>query len=393
MFTKPTDKITFEDVKNFCQEFGEGVRVEYKRKVVHIPKIVSSFANTFGGIFVIGAETDEMNKVEFPILGIPKQNGIEEQILQSTLMGIYPAVIPEVVIVDVPNSNNMVVVVRVDESIQAPHAIQNSTKVYIRTGSITQPYKLADMDRIAYMFKRREDAQIVAKQIINRIEERTDVLCATDNPNLTVIIKPIFPYRPIISTTEIYSFASERLNPNVEASNLRRVPDGTRFLIGIEKPYDCLELNVYGVLYYRNVYLYHLLNNIGSENADSKSINFASIVRILGQYIQKAEYLYARCGYLGNLEVKAKLRQVLGEKLLFSENQPGYLSEIQECVDSEIIVTTQCLTWDIAEREKFINVIDSLTQQILWAFNVSDFDKTRKLVEKILTRNNLLPQN
>ena len=59
LFTKPQNEITFADVENFCQEFGEGVRVEYKREIKHVPKIVSSFANTHGGVFIIGAETDE----------------------------------------------------------------------------------------------------------------------------------------------------------------------------------------------------------------------------------------------------------------------------------------------------------------------------------------------
>ena len=138
----------------------------------HIPKIVSSFANTYGGVFLIGVEADQTkNEVIFPIQGIPQRNGIEEQIRQSALTGIYPGVIPEIKLVDVPNSNNLVVVVRVDESVQAPHAIQNSTRTYIRTGSITQPYELADMDRISHMLKRREDSQVVARQILTRIEK------------------------------------------------------------------------------------------------------------------------------------------------------------------------------------------------------------------------------
>lgn len=46
MFTKSKDEITFSDVEDFCREFGEGVRVEYKREAEevkkHIPKIISS---------------------------------------------------------------------------------------------------------------------------------------------------------------------------------------------------------------------------------------------------------------------------------------------------------------------------------------------------------------
>ena len=70
MFTKPIDEITFEDVESFCKEWSESVRVEYKRELnvkKHIPKVVSSFANTYGGIFLIGVEADNDNQhAHFP---------------------------------------------------------------------------------------------------------------------------------------------------------------------------------------------------------------------------------------------------------------------------------------------------------------------------------------
>ena len=54
MFTKPIHEIDFEYVEVFCGECPESVIVEYKSEInvkKHIPKIVSSFANTFGGDF------------------------------------------------------------------------------------------------------------------------------------------------------------------------------------------------------------------------------------------------------------------------------------------------------------------------------------------------------
>ena len=377
MFTKSTDKITFEDVKNFCQEFGEGVRVEYKRKIVHVPKIVSSFANTLGGIFIIGAETDEMNKVKFPILGIPKRNGIEEQILQSALMGIYPAVIPEVVIVDVPDSNNIVAVVRVDESIQTPHAIQNSTRVYIRTGSITQPheYELADTDRIAYMFKRREDSQVVSYQILNRIEERTEVLCAADDPNLTVIIRPVFPYQSVISTVDLHEVARAELASQVEDRALRRVSGGTCFLIGGEEPYECLELNQYGFVYYRA--------RITWDNPEwtGEYVDFPDCIWKIGFAIEQAKSLYERCESLGNLEITVQLRGVFKEKLRFYGADPDNFSDKYQSLDSEILASTQCFERDFLERKTVVDIVDTLAGQLLWAFNVDDPDKRKELIE------------
>ena len=195
------------------------MRVEYKREIPNtIPKIVSSFANTLGGILIIGVETNENNKAILPIEGMPRDRGIEERIVESAFTGIHPPVTPEVKVYDVPGkTGNVVILVRVNESPEAPHAIQNSTKVHIRVGSTTQ---LADIDTIEYMLKRREKPQELSNRIINRIEERVaDYWCLTSQsvPNLTLIARPIFPYRQLISSSEIYEYLrvgrSNRLSP------------------------------------------------------------------------------------------------------------------------------------------------------------------------------------
>ena len=85
MFTKLAKDIEFSDIEAFCREWGEGVRVEYKREIQSLPKIISSFANTLGGIFIIGVETDDNNKAKFPIQGFVNKGGIEERITQSAL--------------------------------------------------------------------------------------------------------------------------------------------------------------------------------------------------------------------------------------------------------------------------------------------------------------------
>src|SRR6266852_2189707 len=59
LFSKPIADLKFEDVEEFCRRFHENARVEYKstfddsvkRK---LPKVLSSFANSYGGILIIG---------------------------------------------------------------------------------------------------------------------------------------------------------------------------------------------------------------------------------------------------------------------------------------------------------------------------------------------------
>ena len=391
MFTKLASDITFSDIEDFCREFSEGVRVEYKRDIdikKHIPKIVSSFANTSGGIFLIGVETDSTNQVKFPIQGIAKRRGIEEQIQQSTLTGIYPAVTPEVITYEVPNTSNIVVIVRVDESPQAPHAIQNSTRVYIRTGSITQPYdepQLAEIDRIEYMLKRRGRSQEITQQILKRIEERIESFVEinspdldrnspyldTNLPNLTVIARPVFPYRPIISTGDISDFAKndEFLSSYYSLVSGSRVSGGL-FARASTKRYGSstyTELNEYGLVYQRSV-LRKIPNNwLPDRGCYLMSEQF---VWKIGELIRLTQSFYEQCEYAGHIEVIAQLRQIFGEALMLGQDQLPSDIKQQRSYDSEISASTQYLPRDLMKREKFIEVVDGLVDQLFWAFNV-----------------------
>lgn len=382
LFTKPANEITFADVENFCREFGEGVRVEYKREVKHIPKVVSAFANTHGGIFIIGAETDEANKVKFPIPGIPLKTGIEEQIQQSALTGIYPAVMPEVILVDMPDlAGNVVVIVRVDESVQAPHAIENSTKVYIRVDSITQPYQLAEMDRLQYMFKRREDSQVVTRQILKRIEDRVETLCDTTVPNLTVVARPAFPYRPIIARESLW-----KLKGYLDTSSPRRVTGGVYGLVSNRNSYSrYVELNEYGI-----VYLRANLEPETGERSYEKQLYFTHFLTGISRLIGHAKRFYAQCEYMGNIEFTAQLRQVFGTELVRTRSlglPPGSL----KCADSEVATSTQCLSRDFVKRERLMDIVEELAEEILWAFNTAKPQKIREKIEEGVKNHGLWP--
>ena len=398
MFTKLAIDITFSDIEDFCRESGEGIRVEYKRDFdikKHIPKTVSAFANTQGGIFIIGAETDKKTNKVIAIDGIPNSGGIEEQIQQSALTGIYPAVIPEVIICGVPaNPNNVVVIVRVDESPQAPHAIQNSKKVYIRTGSITQPYDYAEIDRIEYMLKRREDSQTVIRQIRERTEERIESLFCINEPSITVIARPVFPYRPVISTGNIYEFATGE--GGLYWQNSSRVAGGwIASRIDNSESFTYWELNEYGIVYHRET-----LDKIEKyPGGEKECLGFRKFVWTIGRLIKEATSFYKKCGYLGNVEITVKLRRVFREKLLFYKTYFEILNrsikpdeiEKQQCLDFQVLASTQCFPQRLVDREKFIDTVNELTDPLLWAFNIIvNAEGKRELVERLLLGEGIL---
>ena len=386
------DEITFEDVKSFCEEWGEGARVEYKSELNvknHIPKVVSSFANTYGGIFLIGIKTDKTTNMPIlPIEGIPNRRHIEEAIQQSAEMMINPPVKPEVRIVNVGDGENVVVVVRVAEgSLLAPHAIEDSTKVYFRVGSVTHPYKLelANMELIAHMFKRREDSQVVARQILKRIEEKISAIepahITIDNhghiyknlPKITVIAQPTFPHRPMLSVSDIYELGRERLSP------LRRVAGGAayvgqrfergRYVDDIAGSY--IELNEYGIIYRKSKVSFYENPRSGHKRIDCDQFFFR-----IKDVIKYAVDLYGKCEYLGNIKIIIQLQKVLGWILSdgsgrsYGEEITGYLDAKTECFNTEVSASIECLARDLENKDKRNAIVEELMCPLFWAFNV-----------------------
>ena len=394
VFTKPFSEIVFDDIKAFCEKCPEGVRAEYKRQVhKEIPKSVSSFANTLGGILIFGVETDENNRAILPVEGMQSDRGMQERIEESAFDGIHPPVTPEVKVVDVPEiPGNVVVLVRVNESPEAPHAIQNSTRVYIRVGSTTQPYEkpeLATIDRIEYMLKRREKPQELSNRIINRIEERiTDYWSLTSQPvpNLTLIARPLFPYRPLISPSEIYEYMRKQssnprsrvlFNDHSADFGARQVSGGVCF-VGASIPYQ--ELNEYGIIYFREK-----LHKSLCEDAGIEYLDFRDLLRNHFDLIDVAKDFYQRCQYLGGIEIKAIMRDVRGERLMFGNTFRYDSIPLQKSLDSEISAAITCCARDLMKSENASNVIVNSLSQLLWGFGVRPGNwegRARKMLEK-----------
>ncbi len=377
MFNLSKEEITFDDVEAFCSEWQEGIRVEYKQEITkNVPKIVSSFANTQGGIFIIGIKENEPDDEEpFTIIGIPNTRGIEERIVQSSVMNIYPPVMPEVIIVDVPETENVIVVVRVDESPQAPHAIQNSTRVYIRFESVTQPYtkpQLTELNHIEYLFKRRQDPDSIIEPIINEIEARTQQFCDTTMRNMTVIIRPVLPYRPVISPSEIFELFQNWVG-------VKRVVGGISCLLEPNSERN-LELNEYGLLYYRRAL----------RPDEISPIYVHDFIEGIDGALDPAKRFYQACDFLGNIEVTAQLQNVYGKELSkdFGTRRYIHLHNQPICYNETVRAKTskQYLSRDITDPTHQRTIFEDLTMQLLWAFNIPTdskhiIDRVSKLIE------------
>ena len=150
------------EIRDFARKFHEGIRVEYKRSFDvsvrrSLAKMVSAFANSIGGVAIIGVQTENGIPQE-PIEGFDVTD--EELALvveQICLQGINPPVLPKITPLQSDVHGKCFLIIEIDESVEAPHAIENETRVYVRTGNAANPYELAQVSTIIERFTRRQE--------------------------------------------------------------------------------------------------------------------------------------------------------------------------------------------------------------------------------------------
>jgi len=376
LFSSPLHSLEFRQIEEFCRNWPEGVRVDYKRELVaqHIPKIVSSFANTSGGVWIIGVGTDVMNRPVFPIRGFPRTAGIEERITQSCYQNLYPPLLPEIQIIDVPVAGGSVVaVVRISESVEAPHAIENSTKVYIRTNSTTEIVQLAEIDRIEYLLKRRQQPEQKREQLIEDMRGRSCV----GPPAISVVVSPRYPWRSILGEDVLLARLKELSHPGTYV-NLRH------FIRLVRGGFISEEVrsSVNQAAYHFEVNLHGIISCYVTLGMDGPRVFLDQIVSEIGRALNLARYLLK--GTQVNLLVRVQLHGVK-DSIIVASGWQGNLRSVEEVVQAEDNFILESLD----DPLMFPAHIADLVHQLMWSFNMSDREVITQATKTILTKHGL----
>jgi predicted HTH transcriptional regulator len=175
LWRKEPEQITLTDIESFCtQGQPEGIRLDYKLDIPQkLQKVVAAFANTMGGLVLLGVDMDrQTNQPKLPLAGMEAKPGIEDRIKAMCQDGIYPPVLPRMSLpLALPSqSDRVVMVLRIDQSLEAPHAVDG--QVYMRVGGQGRAYSYdpAHIDQIRLLLTRRDEIErrridIVEKEI------------------------------------------------------------------------------------------------------------------------------------------------------------------------------------------------------------------------------------
>jgi Putative DNA-binding domain len=370
MFLTPLHEIDFQHVQAFCQTWPEGVRVEYKQELTQIPKVISSFANTVGGIWVIGVETEETtHRPKFPIQGINRETEVEERMTHACWQGINPPLTPTIKSVPLPSDpRRLVWVVRVPESIEAPHAIQNSTRVYIRVNSVTEPMEFADIDRIEFLLNRRRDPDRRRELMIEAAMKRAWV----GEPCIRIIIGPTYPDRPR-HTEDALARQLER--QKMRRWRWRRIQQGF-ISISPQPMRERFEVNLYGMIAYAASLSEHVQSTL--------SIDPVEIIRPIAGTLYRAAFLLKEMTM--NLSMRVSLEGIAGYSIITDAYDPqGPASNSCEAIENPL-VAEKSFPRETLDNDFRTHVTD-IVRQLMWAFDWADEPLITSWTAKILQSN------
>jgi len=413
LYTKPINEITYQDIIDFCAAgYSEGFILEYKRDFASlsnekIAKTVAAFANTYGGILIIGVDAPSGKPVA-PFEGFNFDTSLkyEEKIESVILSHIKEPVFPEVRVCD-PMNGKTFIVVRVSESHLTPHRVSDNTKIYVRTGQSSTPNVEATYDKIEWLATRRKKSEEFREILIQESERYFNDACKLRGINpkdkepyfaiLSVRIIPLFPQEPLIPFKSLDNIESDitvqsryegQFPPHLYESD--PIQNGIRKLYVIRddvkepahgKAFEYTHLNAFGLYFYK-----HDIGDVderavkkldgSEEKIKVKGMNFYYIPSILHRFLASAILFYQKLGYWGTVQITAELTNALGVHV------PHPLKGVIYGGDEVLLVPSDHLKWEKTVgvpflKERMRDVVVEMVDVTAWSLGIRYFTEER----------------
>jgi hypothetical protein len=180
VFNRSVADISTDDLGNLLTERPvENVRLEFKSTVPsrdEFLKKASGFANTYGGLLIIGANAPSSDGKLDGLPGVSIEPGVKQKLVQWAFEGLGP---PLEIFVSEPiptpvDSTRVCYVVSIPESLVAPHFINGRKGAYVRTDEFSGRFEahLATYEEIAHLADRRALSVARRTNLLSRSEKR-----------------------------------------------------------------------------------------------------------------------------------------------------------------------------------------------------------------------------
>lgn len=400
IYTKSVSQLTADDLRELVNDKAvENLRLEFKREVPdkdETLKKLSSFANTFGGLVIVGAAASSRDGRVDALPGVDEQSGYKQKVVDWCFNGANPPITAEVSDpIPTPDGNGKVCyVVSVAESDLAPHFLNGRQGVWIRTDEFSGRFHaaLANAAELRELFSRRQVIVQRRAHLLERARQRYNTYISTaaksrklpenDDAILEVSILPRFPSRPVCEQERITTVVMQNRTewrgigfPNI-GNNIISQHESTI----VTQPmglFSILEVNVWGLLFYGTEIEYE---RKVSEQVHISGIHVNTLVGIVLVYMRHAQQIFRALSYSGSLLIRTSLNSIRGVQRL--QSLDGFFDTRDGSVlDDEVTFSIDSTTDELRERPDGVAI--SLLRNIFFSLNWPDLVSTMSFEDVI----------
>jgi hypothetical protein len=401
IYTKPISQLTTPDLDELLQANAvENIRLEFKltdpAKDETLKKL-SSFANTFGGLVVVGALANSADGRLQVLPGIDPIPGYKQRIIQWSFDEVYPPLIVEVSDpISIPGSTGKVCyVISIAESDAVPHFLNGRKGVWVRTDEFSNRYEaaLADEDEIRHLLDRRRLVRERRANLIARAGQRFKTHLEKNHtdksgnvtkvgPLLEFHTVPRFPTKPLLVQEDLHKIVFKNhigwrggIFPDFTRRQFTFQHESVIVLDATAGRESYFELNVWGLVYYGL--------QLETKHYHTEGIHTFEIAGTTLLYLRHAAEMYEQLGYSGPLLLQLNLNSILDVPLIYTIygfTETGSRSPL----DSELGLSIETTTQNLAEN--FESVAKDLYQNVYFALNWPKLVETDRDRENVLDR-------
>ena len=417
IFSKPIEELNIDDVKTFCDKgIKEGFVLDYKEDFPrNLAKSICAFANTSGGVILIGIKENDEGKPKMPINGIAFEKGLHEKVVNIILDNISPPLFPEINVIKFKKGDDerAIIVIRILQSNETPHAVDGNKAVYIRTDNRNRPEEIATIEQIGWLLNKRKKSEELKQSLYNSVDERlTSIYKLTQEAEIkkmeeerseTIVSTglyipkaqgifsavPLFPNKPFVSVRELKNFLclendlkiKDYFGALYDFPYFDQEPKTTQQSIidyrslGDMRGTLFYEFDIYGLFFYQEPFGIFFNKENGSREYGEKidSVWFYQLLARLDQYLEVVDRFYDKIRFWGLIEIKIRINDIFGLKITKPENFiigfDGKISH-QENFESKKIISKQEL------KEKRVDILKDIFKEICLTFNFDIEDST-----------------
>jgi hypothetical protein len=396
IYDKSTADLSPTDLQQLLDEGAvENIRLEFKLEAPakdETLKKLSSFANTYGGYLIVGAQAESSDGRLRALPGVDPVAGFKQKIVQWCADGTSPAI--QVFVSDtIPApgvSSKVCYVIYVPESEEAPHFLNGRKGAYVRTDEFSQRVeaRLMTFEELQHLTNRRATTVKRKEVLINRAQGRFATFVDTEyssRPNhvggigatLTLALVPRFPAEPLIEHGRLLqvvrSTCLQWRQVGFPRSGSVISQHESVIALDIGSNFSSVEANVWGLLYY--------VSEIERVYEKVTGIHLSSLLGHILVFLEHARQLYSILGYDGTIEVRLILERIRGKPFLyFPMNIPeiGPSSRLDDSFGFDLLISSSRLK---SQRD---DVATDILRTLFFAMNWPDVATSSDSIKQCL---------